>query len=333
WLERELTDRKARGSNPACASRLPLSGLAQLGSIPALVPPSCGMATRHQRGATAGQFTYIKSNMDDVLDAHERTLREHFDPQDAMDNWGQPEEKETVESNWAEAQISDQTGIRITGPPYWITANRNRSAVAPFRCLLPCPEEKETVESNWAEAQISDQTGIRITGPPYWITANRNRSAVAPFRCLTAMPLEICTGAGILPGYPSLDRGNREAEVRFEPRTFRSVDSCSNHLGYLVPIYCQYVTHVTKLIGTMWDEEKVPAEWGKSTVIPVFKKGRRTLCKNHRGISLLAVASKVLSGLILRRLAEPSLTENQAGFRPVRCCIDHIFTLRQILEQ
>ncbi|KAG5450800.1 E3 UFM1-protein ligase 1 [Clonorchis sinensis] len=40
------------------------------------------------------------------------------------------------------------------------------------------------------------------------------------FRCLAAMPLEGSTRAGILPGGPSLDRGIREVEVGFEPRTF-----------------------------------------------------------------------------------------------------------------
>ncbi|KER28290.1 hypothetical protein T265_04824 [Opisthorchis viverrini] len=42
-------------------------------------------------------------------------------------------------------------------------------------------------------------------------------------------PLEGSTRAGILPGCPSLDRGSREAEVGFEPRTFRTVNSRSNH--------------------------------------------------------------------------------------------------------
>ncbi|KER22850.1 hypothetical protein T265_09126 [Opisthorchis viverrini] len=50
----------------------------------------------------------------------------------------------------------------------------------------------------------------------------------APFRCLAAMPPEGCTRVGILPGCPSLDRGSREAEVGFEPWTFRSVNSRSN---------------------------------------------------------------------------------------------------------
>ncbi|KER29032.1 hypothetical protein T265_04220 [Opisthorchis viverrini] len=41
-------------------------------------------------------------------------------------------------------------------------------------------------------------------------------------QCLTALPPEESTMAGILPGCPSLYKGSREAEVGFEPRTFRS---------------------------------------------------------------------------------------------------------------
>ncbi|KER29365.1 hypothetical protein T265_04018 [Opisthorchis viverrini] len=67
------------------------------------------------------------------------------------------------------------------------------------------------------------------------ITCRKNRSVVAPFRRQTAMPRLGDTRAGILSGYPSLDRGRREAEVGFEPRTFRSVNSCSNHFGHLAP--------------------------------------------------------------------------------------------------
>ena len=50
---------------------------------------------------------------------------------------------------------------------------------------------------------------------------------------------------------------------------------------------------------------------------------------------MVNVASKLLTGIILRRLTnvrEKLIRENQAGFRPGRRCIDHILTLRQILE-
>ncbi|KER29678.1 LOW QUALITY PROTEIN: hypothetical protein T265_13325 [Opisthorchis viverrini] len=42
---------------------------------------------------------------------------------------------------------------------------------------------------------------------------------------------KVAPRAGILPGCPSLDRGSRVAEVGFEPQTFRSVNSRSNHLA------------------------------------------------------------------------------------------------------
>ncbi|KAG5441475.1 Neuronal acetylcholine receptor subunit beta-3 [Clonorchis sinensis] len=54
------------------------------------------------------------------------------------------------------------------------------------------------------------------------------RSAVAPFRCLAAMPLEGSTSAELLPACPSLDRGIREAEVGFEPRTLRNTLICKS---------------------------------------------------------------------------------------------------------
>ncbi|KER34038.1 hypothetical protein T265_00223 [Opisthorchis viverrini] len=56
WLEREFTDRNVHGSNPISASRICPSRLGRPGSIPALVPPSAGIAARYQKGATAERF-------------------------------------------------------------------------------------------------------------------------------------------------------------------------------------------------------------------------------------------------------------------------------------
>ena len=97
----------------------------------------------------------------------------------------------------------------------------------------------------------------------------------------------------------------------------------------------ELVSSLTRLFQRIWNEENTPKEWNESTVIPIFKKGARTQCENHRGISLVAVVSKVLSSIILRRLSsyrEKQTRENQGGFRPGRGCIDQIFTLRQTLE-
>lgn len=51
---------------------------------------------------------------------------------------------------------------------------------------------------------------------------------------------------------------------------------------------------------------------------------------------MLPITSKVFSKIIHTRLAEAVeeyIRQEQAGFRPGRSCSDHIFTLRQILEQ
>ena len=92
----------------------------------------------------------------------------------------------------------------------------------------------------------------------------------------------------------------------------------------------------TDLLKCIWESENIPKDWGESVIVPIFKKGIRNECGNHRGISLVPVVTRLLASLLLRRLqlARDSLTrEQQAGFRPGRGCIDHIFTLRQILEQ
>ncbi|KER27796.1 hypothetical protein T265_13722, partial [Opisthorchis viverrini] len=57
--------------------------------------------------------------------------------------------------------------------------------------------------------------------------ANSKRIYIYSPKCLAAMPLEGSTRDGITPGCPSPDRGSREAEVGFEPRTFRSLSTGS----------------------------------------------------------------------------------------------------------
>ena len=64
------------------------------------------------------------------------------------------------------------------------------------------------------------------------------------------------------------------------------------------------ISSLTNILHTVWSKERLPKEWGISTVTPICKKGARSLCVNHRDISLLDVASKVLSELILRRLVD-----------------------------
>ncbi|KER27850.1 hypothetical protein T265_05204 [Opisthorchis viverrini] len=141
---------------------------------------------------------------------------------------------------------------------------QNRSDVTSFRCLTAIPPEGNTragilpgypsLYRRSRETEVgfeprnfrsvnsrSNHLGhlaqvhvIEIMALAIFITRSvwgckQNRSDVTSFRCLTAIPPEGNPRAGILPGYPSLYRRSRDTEVRFEARTFRSVNSRSGH--------------------------------------------------------------------------------------------------------
>jgi len=91
------------------------------------------------------------------------------------------------------------------------------------------------------------------------------------------------------------------------------------------------------LFNACLNSEKIPQDFKDATIVTIYKrKGDRAECGNHRGISLLAIAGKVLAKIILNRLKEITekvLPESQCGFRAGRSTCDMIFTLRQLQEK
>ena len=94
-----------------------------------------------------------------------------------------------------------------------------------------------------------------------------------------------------------------------------------------------------QLFHIMWRKEAIPQEFKDATIIHLFKrKGNPQVCDNHRGISLLSIAGKILARVLLNRLNEHLersglLPESQFGFRKNRGTIDMIFTARQLQEK
>ena len=91
------------------------------------------------------------------------------------------------------------------------------------------------------------------------------------------------------------------------------------------------------LILSVWSEECVQQDWKDASIVPIFKKGSRKDCGNYRGISLLSIAGKILSRVLLNRInkhiAPIVLPESQGGFRSGRGTMDMIFCLRQTQEK
>ena len=57
---------------------------------------------------------------------------------------------------------------------------------------------------------------------------------------------------------------------------------------------------VTELFRIMWRKEAIPQEFKDASIVHLFKrKGNPQLCDNHRGISLLSIAGKVIARVLL----------------------------------
>ena len=94
-----------------------------------------------------------------------------------------------------------------------------------------------------------------------------------------------------------------------------------------------------KIFSQIWGEQKVPQDFRDAEIVHLYKnKGDCKCCDNHRGISLLCIAGKILARLLLNRLNKHIyllglIPESQCGFRPGRGTTDMLFALRQLQEK
>ena len=66
----------------------------------------------------------------------------------------------------------------------------------------------------------------------------------------------------------------------------------------------RFLDHLEKLFKIVWDTESVPASWGLSSIVPIYKKGCRNDFSNHRGVSLTPVVARILGSVLVSRLRE-----------------------------
>ena len=93
---------------------------------------------------------------------------------------------------------------------------------------------------------------------------------------------------------------------------------------------------VYRIFRAVWKEKKVPGDWKKGIIVPIFKKGDRMKCENYRGITLLPHTMKLFERVMENRIrgkVEDEMEEEQMGFRWGRSTVDAIFTLRMEAER
>ena len=93
-----------------------------------------------------------------------------------------------------------------------------------------------------------------------------------------------------------------------------------------------------KLYQYCFENSVVPDCWYKSIIQPIHKRGKDPFNPlNYRGISLMSTVAKIFSTVLNNRITK-HLDENgllcneQNGFRKLRSCLDHIYTLTSIVR-
>ena len=91
------------------------------------------------------------------------------------------------------------------------------------------------------------------------------------------------------------------------------------------------------LCREMFRLERIPKDWAKGLIVPLYKERYPRVPDNYRGITLLSVVGKLYTSVLNKRLSswcEKSnvLSEEQAGFRADRCTVDHIFSLSEVVR-
>ncbi|KAK3562277.1 hypothetical protein QTP86_033344 [Hemibagrus guttatus] len=92
---------------------------------------------------------------------------------------------------------------------------------------------------------------------------------------------------------------------------------------------------LASLFNRVLESERMPEEWRRSVLVPIFKnKGDVQSCSNYRGIKLMSHTMKVWERVVEARLRKVvEICEQQYGFMPRKSTTDAIFALRILMEK
>ena len=93
--------------------------------------------------------------------------------------------------------------------------------------------------------------------------------------------------------------------------------------------------YLTRLFKRLLMGERMPEEWRRSVLIPIYKnKGDAQCCGSYRGIKLISHTMKIWERIIEARLRDSlEISKQQYGFMPEKATTDAKFALRMLMEK
>ena len=181
---------------------------------------------------------------------------------------------------------------------------------------------------NW-KGEIYEAATICPSGEEF---KNHLEALTNPEDALTLSPEDYATVMNV----PMLDDPFDPDEVvqvidkQVKPNKSAGPDGLSPALFKLLPV--QWVITLTILLNAVFTNG-YPKMWAYARLMMLFKKGDRLNCDNYRGVSIINSISKIYDYILCNRLTKWFSPEReQAGAQPGRGCLEHIVTLRLIMN-
>ena len=95
------------------------------------------------------------------------------------------------------------------------------------------------------------------------------------------------------------------------------------------------IKFLTRMFNRLLIAERMPEEWRRSVLIPIYKnKGDTQCCGNYRGIKLMSHTMKVWERIIeARPRHRVEISKQQYGFMQGKGTTDAMFALRMLMEK